>query len=173
MEHLIIAAIGPNNPTTLNELTLLAAKNDCMIEEIRMTTLGTEMATIMLISGNWNTIAKVETAINSLNPPLALITKRSKRATASEELLPYIAQIVATNRTGIIYEIINFFTSQNIVIDDMQTTTYVANLTAIEMLSLTMRIGITSNTSISDFREQFAVLCDELNIDGGLEPEKP
>jgi glycine cleavage system transcriptional repressor len=173
MEHLIIAAIGPSNSTTLNELALLAAKNDCLIEETRMTAMGTELATIMLISGNWNTIAKMEAAVNSLSTPLAIVTKRSKPLTTPGELLPYIVQIVATNRAGIIYEIINFFTIQNIVIDDLQTTTYAASLTAIEMLSLTMRIGITSNTSISDFHEQFAVLCDELNIDGSLEPEKP
>ena len=41
------------------------------------------------------------------------------------------------------------------------------------MISITQRIGIDSNTNITDFREQFALLCDELNIDGGMEPEKP
>lgn len=173
MEHLVISATGANRPDAINELFLLPAKNDCNIESSRLTVMGSEVAIIMMVSGNWNTIVKVETGVTSLKNDFEITVKRTKTHPANENMVSYLVQIVAANQSTLVYEIINFFVKQNIYIDDMQTDIFSVKFTGTPMLSLNMRIGIPTNLSIADFREIFTLLCDELNIDGILEPEKP
>lgn len=173
MEHLIISAIGDNNPQALNELFLLIAKNECNVEESRMTLLGSHIAIIIMITGHWNTIAKVEAALTNLQKNFLLTVQRTPAYKIKEDVFPYLVSIVGLNQSHIVYEAINFFVQQGIIIDDIQTTTYAASLAGTTMLEINLRVGVSATLSIADFREQFAVLCDELNLDGSLEPEKP
>lgn len=174
MEYLIITAIAPNRPIIISELAMLAAKNECNIENNRITVLGSEIAIMMMVSGNWNTIAKLEANLTALEKeygtPIAV--KRTKLYIAAEDLLPYILEIVALDQPGIVYQITNFLVQQNIYIKDLLTETYSTHLSGAVMCSLNLRLGIPADLSIADFREQLALLCDDLNLDGILEPER-
>lgn len=173
MEYLVISAIGPNNPNAVSELLLLAAKNDCSIEKSRLTVMGSDMALAILVSGNWNTIAKVETGIVGLKKDLSITTRRTKSFTPpGEDLLPYLVQIIAINQPSLVYEITNFFVQHTIFIDDLQTSIFPSSFGNTNMISVHMRIGVPGDISLADFRETFTLLCDELNMDGVLEPEK-
>lgn len=174
MEYLVISAIGPQQQHTISELTLLAARSDCNIENSRICKLGVEVAMIMLVSGNWNTIAKMEAGLALLQEELSLVivTKRTKMAAPSDDQLPYLAQIIALDHPGIVYEVASFFSRQGIQIEDLSTSTYAASLTGTPMFSLSMRISIPADMSIADLREQFALMCDDMNLDGTLEPER-
>lgn len=174
MEHLVITVMGPNSPKVISELALLAAKNDCNVEESRMTVMGSDIAIIMLVTGNWNTIAKLETSLPVLekNHDLTVTFKRTQPYASVQPMLPYMVQIVGLDHSGIVFDIANFFANQNIAINDLQTNTYAANLTGAALLNLIMRVSVPADISISDLREQFALLCDDLNLDGILEPER-
>jgi glycine cleavage system regulatory protein len=76
------------------------------------------------------------------------------------------------NRPGIIHEISNFIIQQSVHIEDLQTNTYVATLSGSSLFVLNMRVGIPIDRSIAEFREQFLLLLDDLNLDGILEPER-
>lgn len=176
MEHIVISAIGENNPNAISELFLLSAKNDCNIEETRLAAMGAEIAITMLISGAWNAIAKIEAGLENLKENFILTAKRTKLPQVTEEtpaLLPYVVELVAINEPGLIYEIVNFFVRQTIAITNLQTNTYTTLRSISPMLSLRMQIGLPAELSIASFREQFALFCDDLNLDGVLEPEKP
>jgi len=174
LEQLVITALGNNETTHLNELLLLIAKNECIVDESRYTGMGSNIALSLLVKGPWNAIAKVESGLSSLtNDALRIIFHRTKSLSTEENLFPYIVDIVGFNIAQTIYEIISFFMRHNIFIDDFQSTSYQSSLTNTQMFSLTMRIGFPSTLSIADFREQFVILCDELNVDGMLAPEKP
>lgn len=174
MEYLVISAVGPQQQHSISELSLLAARSDCNIENSRICKLGAEVAVIMLVSGNWNTIAKMEAGLSLLQEQLglAILTKRTKMPTPSEDQLPYLVQIIALDHPGIVYEVASFFSRQSIQIEDLTTSSYAASLTGTPMFSLMMRIGIPADMSIADLREQFALMCDDLNLDGMLEPER-
>lgn len=174
MEHIVISAIGENNPIAMSELFLLIAKNECNIAETRMSVMGSEVAAILLIAGPWNAIAKIEAGLDALKESFVLTAKRTKPIPdTTEDCLPYLVQLVAINEPGIIYEIISFFVRQNISISDLQTTTYTNPRSTSPMLSLSMDVGLPADLSIASFREQFSLFCDDLNLDGVLEPEKP
>jgi glycine cleavage system transcriptional repressor len=177
MEYLTISFIAKNQNTVINQLIYLTAKNNCHIEESRFALLGNDFAGIMRASGNWDAIAKLETAIANLTDKkdksdIVLELKRNESFKAGGDYLPYLAQVVALNTVGLVHEISEFFTNQSIQIIDLQTDPFKASHSNTAMMTLSTRINIPPNINIADLRERFMMLCDELNVDGIMEPEK-
>src|ERR1700730_5727090 len=110
MEYLIITALGPDQKTIIKDLIQLSAKHQCNIQDSRMTTLGAHTGLIMLVSGNWRSIARLETAITSLQSKgISAMVKRTEIPKIADSFLPYLVQVVALDSPGIIYEICDFF----------------------------------------------------------------
>ena len=98
--------------------------------------------------------------------------RRTNLPELPENLLPYLIQVIALDNPGLIYDISSFFLKQNILINDIQTNPYVSHHSDTQMVSLLMSVSIPADINLSDVRERFMLLCDELNVDGILEPEK-
>ena len=174
MEYLSLTASGPHQNNIIRDLTQAITDVDCNIEDSRMTIMGADIGIIMLVSGTWNEIAKLETHTQQLENTLniQIHTNRTQLATFEGKLLPYLIQVIAMDAPGLIHQFSQFCSAQNAVIYDLQTNTFKAVQTETNMLSLMLSIGVPSEISLSDMRERFLILCDELNVDGILEPEK-
>lgn len=173
MEYLIITALGPDQQTIVKDLIQLSAKHQCNIQDSRMTTLGAHTGLIMLVSGNWSSIARLETAVTSLQSKgISAMVKRTEIPKVSDSFLPYLVQVVALDSPGIIYEICDFFNLQNIKINELQSNPFTASYTGTAMITITLSISVPADINLSDLRENFMLLCDELNVDGIIEPEK-
>jgi glycine cleavage system transcriptional repressor len=174
MEHLIVNLFGPKELQLYTKLTELATDVNCSINQAQGQNLGTETVFSALITGHWGNIAKLETAIKSyaIDQGLVMGLKRSRSVSSEIQYLPYSVIVIALNKVGTIYNICNFFTTRKIVIELLQCETYRSNLTNTLMLSINLSISLPANTAIADLREQFILFCEDLNIDGILEPEK-
>ena len=171
--NLVISAIGTDQPGIVNQLSKLCAECDCNIVDSRMTVLGGEFAVIMLISGNWDSIAKLENALPDLAEQLNLTTtakRTGKRQTS--EAFSYTVNVVALDNPGIVHEISQFFSARKINIDDLATGTYSAPHTGTQMFNLNMLIQIPSNTHIASLRDEFMDFCDDRNLDAIIEPQR-
>jgi len=173
-QQLVISAIGADQPGIVSELMAMAEAVGCSISDSRMTVLGHEFALVMLLEGSWDAIAKIETQLPQLANKLKLktIVKRTQARLAQQDTMPYIVQIVALNNPGIISKISDFFAKQNINISDLYTEAYTASHTGSRMFSLALTVSIPAKIQLSDIRERFMLLCDELNLDGMIEPAK-
>ncbi|WP_304439955.1 ACT domain-containing protein, partial [Oleiphilus sp. HI0061] len=60
---LVISSIGTDKPGIVNELAKACSTNQCNIIDSRMTVLGGEFAVIMMVSGAWDAIAKLEASL--------------------------------------------------------------------------------------------------------------
>ncbi len=174
MEYLIITIQGPQDIDIWQEITKIASDMDCHIRNAQGHKVAGENALTALISGNWNTIAKLETAINHLNsdPKLLITMKRSKPIVDQMQLLPYTVQVISLDQIGTLYHLCKFFSDNSITIENLQFDSYTSNATHAHMFSLNVSLGVSSLTNIGELREQFMIFCDELNIDGIIEPEK-
>jgi glycine cleavage system transcriptional repressor len=172
--YLVISALGTDRPGIVQEISRAVLDSGCNIEDSRMTVLGGEFAVLMLISGNWNSIAKLEGMLPGLQEKLDLtvISKRTKPRPASDNLLPYAVEVVTMDHPGIVHEVANFFSGRRINIEDLYTDSYRAAHTGTPMFNMSMRINIPADLSISTLREEFMDFCDELNLDAVLEPVK-
>jgi len=172
--HLVITALGSDRPGIVEELAKNISEYECNIEDSRMTVLGGEFALMLIVSGHWNTIAKLQAHMPSLEQTLGMtiITKNTEARQQTKKTLPYIAEIIAIDHQGIVKNLANFFSARDINIEEMSTNCYAAAHTGTSMFSVHMEIGIPSSQSISDLREAFMEFCDSLNLDAVLEPMK-
>ncbi len=173
-QFLVVSILGLNEPGSLNAVAALVKKSHCYIVRAHTTVLGTAFGMLLQIGGQWNHITKFETHLATLAKKQEFIIKtlRCTKREYPNKLITYMVDIITTQRIEIIPALSEFFMRQNINISDLHCETFGARLTGTEMLSLTMKIHIPADLSLAELREEFITLCDDLNLDAVLEPER-
>jgi len=172
--YLVISALGEDRPGIVQALSRVILDAGCNIEDSRMTVLGGEFAVILLVSGNWNNIAKLEAALPGAERRLGLtlVARRTEARKPATDLLPYSVDVVALDHPGIVHHLAEFFSSRDINIEELSTATYAAAHTGTPMFSVHMTVNVPASVHIASLREEFMDFCDELNLDAVLEPVK-
>lgn len=175
MENLlVITALGEDRPGLIDSLSKAVSDAGCSIVDSRMTVLGGEFAIIKLVSGRWNSLAKLEGQL----PPLArelgleLHLKRTTPTRQPGDLLPYAVDVVSLDQPGIVHQLAHFFSQREINIRDMATNRYNAAHTGTPMFSVHMTLDIPARLHVAVVREEFLDFCDQLNLDAIFEPIK-
>ncbi len=169
---LVISALGQDRPGIVNQLSKAIFDSGCNIEDSRMTVLGGEFALILMVSGSWDAIAKLEGQVSALQTDLELTitTRRTSERTDSRGRVPYEIDVVSMDHPGIVQEVTEFFSNRNINIEEMVTGSYAAAHTGTPMFSLKMTVSAPADILIAELRDDFAEFCDDLNLDAALEP---
>jgi len=173
-DYLAITASGEDKVGLVDRLSNKIVDSGCNIEESRMTVLGGQFALIMLVSGPWNALSRLEGQLEPLGEQLglAVIHKRTKKRERAQPALPYIIEVVAMDHPGIVHKLSAFFSRNDINIEELQTDTYPAPHTGTPMFSVAMTVGIPSDLHIPALREAFLDYCDDLNLDATFEPSR-
>lgn len=172
--YLVLSALGKDRPGIVDRLTKMILDYECNIVDSRMTVLGGEFAVLMMIQGNWNTLAKLENALPDLRSSMGLtiICERTEERQSTVEVMPYMVEVVALDHPGIVHHLAGFFSQREINIEDLITGTYAAPHTGTQMFSVTMSISVPANIHIAALRDEFMDFCDSMNLDAVLEPLK-
>ncbi len=172
-KYLIISAVGSDRPGLIRDLAKAIADAGCSISDCRMTILGAEFTLLLLASGNWNAVAKLESQAASLGKKLdlAIVTRRTEER-APRNMAPYVVDIAALDRPGILGEVAEFFAQRDISVDELSTWSYTAVNTGAEMISLSVNISVPADLHIGRLRDDFTDFCDGLNLDATLEPAR-
>ena len=171
---LVLTLLGEDRSGIVDQLSKAIFDLDCNINDSRMTVLGGEFAIILLIEGNWNALAKLESNCPALEQQLGMkIMARQTRGRRREsELLPYEVDVVALDRPGIVHHLASFFSRRKINIEDMATSSYAAAHTGSAMFSVHIVVSIPADVHIASLREEFMEFCDAMKLDAVLEPIK-
>jgi glycine cleavage system transcriptional repressor len=171
---LVISALGEDRPGIVNDLSATVLEYGCNIADSRMSVLGGEFALILLVSGKWDAIAKLEQTLPSLGTRLGLLIscKRTTPRKSDKPLIPYEIEVVSVDHPGIVHDIADFVATRDINIETLETESYAAAHTGTPMFSLNMRISIPGDTHIATLRDEFTEFCDDLNLDAVMEPAR-
>ena len=173
-KHLVISALGKDRPGIVNELSKVILENGCNVEDSRMSVLGGEFALVLLISGSWSAVGKMESQVRSLEKKLGMtiVAKQTEPRAVKEAMIPYIVDVVSMDHSGIVHEVADFFSRRAINIEDLSTWTYAAAHTGTPMFALSMTVSVPVSLQIGRLRQEFTEFCDELNLDATLEPAR-
>jgi len=171
---LVIAALGEDRPGLVDQLSGWILESGCNIADSRMMVLGGEFSVLLLVSGNWNNLARLEDQAGKMEQKLgmSLSIKRTESKQRSGELLPYAVDVVALDHPGIVHNLANFFSRNSINIQDLSTTSYAAAHSGTQMFAVHMSLDVPADTHIATLREEFMEFCDQLNLDAVIEPLK-
>jgi len=172
--YLVISALGKDQPGIVNELSALILEGGCNIEDSRMAALGEEFAMIVLVSGKWNSIAKLESSLPHLEKrlDLSITTRRTAPRKSNANMLPYAVDVIAMDHPGIVNHLASFLSKRRINIEDMTTNRYAAAHTGTPMFSVHIHISVPGEIHIASLRDEFLNFCDEMNLDAVMEPIK-
>jgi glycine cleavage system transcriptional repressor len=170
--YLVINASGEDRVGLVDRLSSRITESGCNIEESRMAVLGGQFALIMLVSGAWNALSKLEGQLEPLGAQLGLtvIHKRTHMREQTQPAVPYSVEVVAMDHPGIVHKLSAFFARNGINIEELQTDTYPAPHTGTPMFSVNLTVGIPATTHIPTLRGDFLDYCDDLNLDATFEP---
>jgi glycine cleavage system transcriptional repressor len=173
-QYLAISAIGSDRIGLIHDLSKIIADCGGSISESRMTALGAEFAVLMLVGGNWHSVARIETDLKKLaeTSGITLLVRRTDKRAAREDMVPYSVDVVCLDQTGIVSALSGFFASRGIDIGELTTRSYAAAHTGAPMFGLYMVVNVPSTIHLGAMREEFLDLCDQLNLDAILEPVK-
>jgi len=171
---IVLSAVGTDRTGVVQDITKVILACGGNIEESRMATLGSEFAMLMLVSGNWHTLTRLENGLDKLGQEDDLtisIRKTGKRAT-KDNRMPYAVDIVSLDQQGIVFNLAEFFAARDIEIADVATRRYAAAHTGAPMFAVQMAINVPASVNLAQLRDEFLELCDRLNLDAILEPAK-
>jgi len=173
-KQLVIAALGEDRPGLVDKISGWILESGCNIADSRMMVLGGEFSVLLLVSGNWNNLAKLEDQLDQVQEKLGMVLtiKRTESKTPGGEFLPYAVDVVALDHPGIVHNLANFFSRRSINIQDLSTTSYAAAHTGTQMFAVHMTLDVPADTHIASLREEFLDVCDQLNLDAVIEPVK-
>lgn len=172
--YLVVSALGENRPGLISELSRVISECDCSIINSRMTVLGNELAVILMVQGNWSTLAKLELQWKRLEPSLNMMifSKRTGERKHQGDVLPYAVEVVSINHSSIVFGLSNFFANHSVNIEDLTIYSYQTSHSGTPMFSINLVVGIPADLHIASLREEFMDFCDELNLDAVMEPIK-
>ena len=168
--HLTITAFGPDRPGLVERLSGSITDSGCNIEESRMSVLGGQCVIVILATGPWHALSKLEAQLDGLGKSLGLTLHHERTGKRAEPAIPYSVELVTPDRPGIVRSLAAFFARNGINIEELQSSTYPAPHTGSTSLSVVMTVGIPSNMHIATLRGDFLDYCDSLNLDATLEP---
>lgn len=173
-QFIAISALGSDRTGLVHDLTKAIADCGGSISESRMTALGSEFAMLVLVAGNWHTIARIETELKKLaeSGDMSIQVRRTEERAARQDMVPYSADIVCLDQTGIVSALSGFFAARGIDIAELTTRSYAAAHTGAPMFSVYMIVNVPSRVHLGALREEFMDFCDHLNLDAILEPLK-
>jgi glycine cleavage system transcriptional repressor len=174
-QHLAVSAIGSDRTGMVHDLTKVIADSGGSISESRMAALGSEFAMLLLVSGNWHSLARLEGELTKLanDSGITVHVRRTEPKAQRAEMIPYSVDAVCLDQTGIVAGLAGFFTARGIDIAEVATRTYPAPHTGAQMFAIQLIANVPKRVQLSQLREEFLDFCDSLNLDAILEPVKP
>ena len=172
--HLLIQAVSPSLRSPLLTLARRIADAGCNLIDARVSTVGADASVMMLAQGAWDAIAKLESALTRLgrDEDVRVLHYRTQPRDAQNHMLPYVVEVVAADKPGVLVELIDFFTRRGILIEQLSSMRYRAQQTGAEMFQAQITIGLPADTHIAGLRDDFLELCDTLNLDAIMDPVK-
>ena len=171
---IVLSAIGTDRTGIVQDISKVIVGCGGNIEESRMTTLGSEFAVLMLVSGNWHTLNRLERGLEKLtvDDKLTFAIRKTGERPVSDDRMPYAVDVISLDQQGIVFGLADFFASRDIEIADVATRRYSAAHTGAPMFAVQMAVNVPSSVHISALREDFLEMSDRLNLDAILEPVK-
>ena len=174
--QLSITALGSNQINFIVEILPAIRDCNCSILEIRSSRLGKSAAAYLLVQGNWNQIAKLETTLDNiqkrLDIKLNLLRPEQKDKEKEKDCLPYSLETISLDRDNVVESITSFLFDREIAIEEIAGSSYQAAYIQSAVFSTKFIILIPSQLPLLTLREEFLDFCDQLNIDAILEPVK-
>lgn len=168
-EHLIVTTFGSDRPGIVADLSGWILEHGGNIEDSRMSQLGGEFATLILVSGDAGLRSRLENTKPDFESRQGLTV--STRPVAGEQTVPdaqhlrYLLRATALDHPGIVHQVSELLRQQNINIVSATTHTTSAPFSGAPVFQFQMLVDIPGTTTAAKLRDELRALGDRDSID--------
>ena len=166
--YLVVTAVGHDKRGTVEKITDLAVAHHANIEESKMARLGGEFAVIMLLSLLDENVEKINSEFDKLQAQGLTVTSRItdfSRLQKFKGYVPYEISVIGADHEGIVNRVASYLASEQINIEEMDTTVTNAPNTGTPLFSMSAQVQAPPDLSLGQLRKKLAKVGDELDID--------
>ncbi len=171
-QHLVITAIGTDRPGICNQVAKLVTQSGCNIIDSRIALFGKEFTLIMLLSGNSNSIARVETTLPLLGQEQELITIMKRTSPPDPQSNDYIVEVYveSDDRIGLTEQFTQFFAERDIGMASLSAQTINKDKlsSAKDQFHIAITAHVDSEYNLMQLQEEFDAQCQQLEVQGSL-----
>ncbi len=164
-EHLVVTAMGTDRSGIVSKLARLASDCDCDIVDSRMAIFGNEFTLILMLSGSWSAITKIESNIPSLSAELELLTvvKRTSKYIQTNYATRIEVSFTGKDERGTMKSITEFLAAKNVDVASLRSHAEEDNLS--QQIKLTVNVPANVNLDdlqrdIHDFAASTPLACE-------------
>lgn len=166
--------MGPWKATHLRDLLGALSERGCSTQDLRISQMQDGFAAQMVISGNWSSVGKLETALPALADKLGLQigSQRVAERQAEPELRPFAVELSAPQQAELLPALVAFFEHHQAVIAEAVCQPYAAHMTSAPMVNIQLVVLVGAKAQPPALRESFMDFCDDYHADGIFDPIK-
>ncbi len=171
--RLAITVLGKKSAPFIPDVLAAIATCKCNILELNTSRYcGSTVAAHLLVQGQWNCLAKLETAFEHLQKRLEINiqTLHTEPPETDKEAIPYSLETISINSEDIIQDMITFLLAHRITVAEMRCSCYPALYSETPLLAVKFILLIPPHLSLMSFREEVLNFCDDCNLDAIFEP---
>jgi glycine cleavage system transcriptional repressor len=167
--YVVITSIGTDRPGIVADISGWLLELGGNIEDSRMSLLGGEFATLILVSGPDDLLANIESTEGEFEARSGLhVHAKQVSATPSysgEPMLRYELRTTSLDHPGIVHEVSELLRRHGISIVTANTGTSPAPFTGVPVFHFQMQVDIPNSVPIGKLRQELTELGDRDRID--------
>ncbi|MCK5830085.1 MAG: transcriptional regulator [Methylococcales bacterium] len=165
--QLAITALG-NNPTNfINKILDTVSSCDCQVLTLKSSCLNQAVACYLLVNGNWNQIAKLESTLTNLQILLNINihSLRPDSTPKRSESIPYFLESISASPNNVIENMSSFLYERDVYIEDINARFFQASYNQTKVFSVKFILSIPIKLKIRSLREDLQDFSFKFNID--------
>jgi glycine cleavage system transcriptional repressor len=173
--QLAITILGKKPTAFIADVLTAVSNQKCNILELNLSDFShSATAAYLLVEGNWNCLAKLETALEHLQKRLdvKIYSLHTEPQKLDCEYIPYTFEIISIDHDSILQDLLAFLATHRVVVGEIKANCYPASYTQTPLFSAKFILLIPLEIHLLSFREEILDFCDNCNIDAIFEPIK-
>ncbi len=172
IQYMVITAVGSDRPGICNQVVGLVTQSGCNIVDSRIALFGNEFTLLMLVSGNSNELAKVESTLPLLGQQHDLITimKRTAKHQPLASSYTLEAFIECDDQVGLTEKFTQFFAAKGIGLSSLsaQTIDKAKINQPKDQFHIAINAMVEESCNLMQLQQEFNALCQQLSVQGSL-----
>ena len=166
---LVVAALGPDRPGLVKELTDFLADRGANVDDSRMAILGGDFGMMVLVSGTENVISRVEAEVDEMaeRTGTKIIARRTKSPEEHRrgELRGFSVSVESFDREGIVRAVATALHGLGANVVSLETTQWNAPFTGATLFRIEVRAEVPQSTPLTTVRKVLDEVATRENLD--------
>jgi glycine cleavage system transcriptional repressor len=174
--RLAITILGEKSTVFIADVLTAITTHKCNILELSFSEFThSSTAAYLLVEGNWNHLAKLETVLvhfqKRFNIKICSVHLDAQEKAITNHI-PYSLEIISIAYDNILQDILTFLSTHQTIVKELKANCYPAAYTQTPLFHAKFVLFIPIDIQLISFREELINFCDDCNIDAIFEPIK-